>query len=569
MDLATKLKAFRLDDTQLARLRNFSSTVEQHADGVLDRFYSFFPNLTGGDRFFENQAAIDRAKAAQKRHWLALFRDGLNEATAQTGIHIGQVHARIGVTPSWYIAGYTFVINELMALAQKSGGRFGKGVDTASAVQSMLLLDMELALSAYIGAENESKAVQAARHFSETMIDGTVGLSVSVNEAAISNAEMMKSLRDVNHQAQTVAAGVDQMVSSIQAINQSTQQAADISRHTASTASDGERVVSDAVAKMEQIAQVVTQSADQAEALAAASAQISDIVETIEDIASQTNLLALNATIEAARAGEAGKGFAVVANEVKNLSSQTSNATEEIRGRIESVTSEMKAIVDAMQNARSAVEAGTGVMQQVSEQMGEIGTRVQELDQRTDEISNILNEQTQASTEVAEGVATIAQAATTNVDKTVNAAGTMRDVETMIGNQMQSLMAHDIPHKIVKIAKSDHVIWKKRLADMMVGLETLDPDELADHTSCRLGKWYYSPDAASYQGHPAYKRLEEPHRLVHKHGIEAARLFRAGSGEAAMREIAEVAEASKQVIACLDELAASPFEERLAAQAAF
>jgi hemoglobin-like flavoprotein/uncharacterized protein YukE len=58
--------------------------------------------------------------------------------------------------------------------------------------------------------------------------------------------------------------------------------------------------------------------------------RVTEVAKGIEAIASQTNLLALNATIEAARAGEAGRGFAVVAGEVKALSGQTGEATEQI-----------------------------------------------------------------------------------------------------------------------------------------------------------------------------------------------------------------------------------------------
>ena len=67
--------------------------------------------------------------------------------------------------------------------------------------------------------------------------------------------------------------------------------------------------------------------------------EIVGVSESIQSIATQTNLLALNASIEAARAGAAGRGFAVVAEEIKNLSSTTSEEIAKVNALTSAVLS--------------------------------------------------------------------------------------------------------------------------------------------------------------------------------------------------------------------------------------
>ena len=113
-------------------------------------------------------------------------------------------------------------------------------------------------------------------------------------------------------------------------------EAADIayatSQQTDSSAKKGNEVVGETVTVMRQLSEQMAEAAHGISELDAQSQLVGSIIESIRGIADQTNLLALNAAIEAARAGEQGRGFAVVADEVRQLASRTSTATEEIVG---------------------------------------------------------------------------------------------------------------------------------------------------------------------------------------------------------------------------------------------
>lgn len=385
-------------------------------------------------------------------------------------------------------------------------------------------------------------------------LDRLVGANVQIGETSIAVARILDGARTIDTRTQGMAAAIAEMVASIGEVANTAGAVVDAMQHANEQVMHGRRDTEEAHRVMGEVAQAVEAAAHKARMLAEASASIGNIVDTIEAVASQTNLLALNATIEAARAGEAGKGFAVVASEVKGLSRQTAAATEDIRQRIQKLRAEIGEIVDAMQVGTRAASAGRGIMDKLDNEMESVGRQAQLVSGKMGEVSGVIDAQRVASNEISEGVAAIADLTKASVGLVAELSTAIDASQSFTLEAQAKLAEFEFPTKIVRLAKADHVLWKKKLADMAVGRAALKPEELADHRSCRLGKWYYGEGGKSCAHMPGFQSLESPHERVHRHGIEAAKLFQRGQHDAALREIDAVQTASEEVLARLEEI---------------
>jgi len=159
-------------------------------------------------------------------------------------------------------------------------------------------------------------------------------LAATAEDTAHRTVEVGRNSEAASHAVTVAAAAVEQLVSTVRSI----EEQADRSNEAGARA----------VVEADQVRTTV-------QGLSSASQEIGAVVGLINQVASQTRLLALNATIEAARAGESGKGFAVVASEVKNLASETAEATSRIEQQVGAIQTATSAAVAAIESIADAV----------------------------------------------------------------------------------------------------------------------------------------------------------------------------------------------------------------------
>ncbi len=199
-----------------------------------------------------------------------------------------------------------------------------------------------------------------------------------------------------NIQAQhtnSMATSVQQMVSTIGEISESTAVATEGVQQASYNANEGRGGVSATVNNINELSSTLSRSQASISSLDQRVAQIGGAVEMIQGIAEQTNLLALNAAIEAARAGDQGRGFAVVADEVRNLASRTHDSTQEITSVVTAIQSQMSAVVADIETCNKQGEETKQFSQTLDDSFSQIITDMSNIQSNSERIASAIEEQ--------------------------------------------------------------------------------------------------------------------------------------------------------------------------------
>jgi len=265
-------------------------------------------------------------------------------------------------------------------------------------------------------AQSHEMATQA-----ETVAAGTEQLSSNISSMAAAAEQMSVNVASISSASEEVSVNVGTISASAESASRNVGSVAEAIGQITTSLQDVARDARQG-SKMTQEAREMAVAANQAmHQLNQAANEITKVTDVIKTIAIQTNLLALNATIEATSAGEAGRGFAVVAGEIKDLANQSGQSAEEIARKIESVQASTCEAVKVIENvARSIGDINTSA--------GRISEAVSVQTETAGRITRDVAQARKGVEDIARSIAEVAKGANDASGNTAEAAKAANDV---------------------------------------------------------------------------------------------------------------------------------------------
>ncbi len=251
-------------------------------------------------------------------------------------------------------------------------------------------------------ADSVNYTTDELRKLVSRVIETSQEVEHATGEAGTVTKELLSAMEKQAVEIRDAGEAVELMTKSIQEVDSSAAQSADVAQRTLEVTEQGTRAVQNSVASMDDIREQIQETAKRIKRLGESSQEIGEIVDLISDITEQTNVLALNAAIQAASAGEAGRGFAVVAEEVQRLAERSGEATKQIGILVKTIQSDTQDAVSAMEKSTQGVVEGAQLSSATGQALQEIEKATRELTDLVNSISVSTQVQTDMASEVAE-----------------------------------------------------------------------------------------------------------------------------------------------------------------------
>ncbi len=376
---------------------------------------------------------------------------------------------------------------------------------------------------------------------------------------------MVSTVNSQTESLHSMSASSEELTASIQEVSSIAQQVSSNADKVQQISKKGVKNVSNSVKFVREAFNDISNLNEQMEKVKEKTETINKIIDIVKGISDQTDLLALNAAIEAARAGEQGKGFSVVADEVRKLAEHTKNSVLDIQKNIAELEDALESSVTKINNTSKGLNSGTELVNGAVTSINEISVSIANVNETITQVASSTEEQTVATETFTEGVMKISKHADDLSESCHNTGRSIFKISKDIDKIRKDILKNENclnEIDMIEIYKTDHLLWRWRVYNMLLGYEKIDKNIVGDYKKCKLGQWYYGLNCEKLKKHKAFVKLEEPHIKLHEIAKEAVIAYERDDIKTAERALDNMDQCSKEVFECLGELKAEIIKER-------
>lgn len=551
--LKEKLDFLGISKIQKETVHSLKDVFEKYHQEIVDKFYDRLHDVPFLHQILVKHGDPQRLKKTFYAYMISLFEDKLDLEYVFKRRAIAEAHARIGLTPDWFFPAFT-LLNQLFIphIVQTFAKRPAVMTDALLAYESLITLDQQIVVETYMELQANSFISGLS-----TIIEYNANID-EVRDLLFYQEQQMKDSAAVSAAMEELNAGVEEVSSSIASV---AHDAAD----TIDKLDSGVSALGIVMSSLQEMDAEQVAIAGQVDQLYERVSSMSKLTDAIKSIADQTNMLALNASIEAARAGEHGKGFSVVAEEVRKLADSTKKSVAHITDdmqELHSITSEIKNVTSQSSNR---LHEGVEKLANVSTDLQGMNASVHEIGRHFEEIAAISQEQAAATDDITARNHNIAEAIEQGAAIGRRTGEAVYQLSKMIDEYRVRSISKNMKmsqEDLLQLAITDHLLWRWKVYNLLLGFEKIDEKDVASHFDCRLGKWYYGEAKRLFGESPLYRAIEAPHARVHSLAKEAVQAYNRGDRPTAERCLHDLAEASREVMEKLTSLKESMIAEK-------